>query len=610
MEGKISGSRARKLLASVLVLSLAVPLNSAALGQQSSSEHEPGGGTQLQLRRSVERREYRGGIVEGEERTVAAGDTLWRLLVEEQGLSAKRFNQYLVIIRALNPRIKNLGILKIGDTIFVPLHPDELLGAQPVFAKREETGTAIARGTTTDYRVKRGEHLYQILREQLGIQDQRELAINYALVKDLNPERKHWDALQEGEVIRLPTPVHTSEIASSRNQRAGESASAANRPRLEAKPFGEAKKVQEDRPAKPKFSGPDYARQIQARENLLLLRQVIEALGNEIQQTGQEILPVKEGTIRIDRNSYPVIFNPKLDQKIILDPDDKIPPALQARLASSMVVSIKKGASLQEFINHALPRLGYQALPSDRPLIIKDGGIGYELKGSWIVMAPEESHKPQEIFIINLTEAQAAIPEYLKEMLLLKGINLKDIFVPSAPGSQLPGENHRPLTETKPDVKTWPREKEGMIDAILELYGINFSSSHDISVELHEGLRLDARSDRLFEFNGRKVALFFSQVTDEIKRALREKHGTKPVEFDLSSVSPREMISRVLDELGEGAVYYEHRFPAADGANGANLLVTAWGFLLPQKNLFITDREIPQGVLRFFFEKGLQVVYF
>lgn len=610
MEGKISGWRAHKVLASVLVLSLAMPLNSAVLGQHSSSEREPGERTQLQLRRSVERREYRGGMVEGEERTVAPGDTLWRMLVQEHGVSGKRFSQYLVIIRGLNPQIRNLDILKVGDSIFIPLHPDELLGAQPVLAKKEEARTEIARGTTTDYRVKRGEHLYQILREQLGIHDQRELAINYALVKDLNPERKNWDSLQEGEVIRLPTPVQPSEIASSRKQRAAESTAAASKPRLEAKPLAEAKKAQQGRPAESKAAGPDYARQIPARENLLLLGQVIEALGNEVQRTGQEILPVNEGTIRIDRNSYPVVFNRKLDQKIILDPDDKISPALRARLGSSMVVSIKKGTSLQEFINHALPRLGYQPLPSDRPLVIQDGGIGYELKGSWIVLAPEESQKPQEIFIINLTENPASVPEYLKEILSLKGVNLRDIFVPSPPGSPLPSENHRPLTETKPEVKTWPREKKGIIDAILETYGINFSSSQDISVELHEGLRLDARSDRLFEVNGRKVALFFSQVTEEIKKALREKHGTKAVEFDLPSLSLREMISRVLGELGEQAVYHEHRFPAASGVNGDNLLVTAWGFLLPQKKLFITDREIPQGVLRFFFEKGLQIVYF
>jgi len=586
MEGKISGSRAQKVLASILILILWLALPRAAFGQQSSMESAPEERPQLELRRSVERREYQGKTVEGEERAVAPGDSLWRILIREKGLPEKRFGYYMVIIHGLNPHLKALDSLRVGDTIFIPLRLDEVARIPPQTSSGESSAKAPPSiANTHTYRVKRGDHLLQILREQLGVRDHKEVRTLYARVKDLNPQRKNWDLLQVGEVIRLPLGGQASEVITQAPQQ----------------------------PA-PEVIALDDARRLPARENLGLLAEVLEALGNEVQRSGQETLPLKEGTVRIDRNTYPVIFNPKLDQKIILDPDDKIPSALRAQLESQVgstrVVSIRKGASLEEFINHALPRLGYQTLPADQPVVIKDGGIGYEVKGSWIVMAPEESHKPQEIFIINLSDNSAAIPEYLKEVLAVKGINLKDILVPSASTSQAPSDNHHGLVEAKVAVKTWPREKKEMIDAILETYGVSFSSSQDISVELHEGLRLEARSDRLFEFNGQKVALFFSRVTEDIKRALREKHGTKAVEFDLASLPVREVISRVLRELGDQAIYHEHRFPAASGANKDKLLVTAWGFLLPRKKLFITDREIPQGVLRFFFERGLQIVYF
>jgi hypothetical protein len=70
----------------------------------------------------------------------------------------------------------------------------------------------VTQGATKDYRVKQGEHLYQILREQLGISNDREVAQYYALVKDLNPERKNWDTLLGGDVIRLPSPGKSTEI--------------------------------------------------------------------------------------------------------------------------------------------------------------------------------------------------------------------------------------------------------------------------------------------------------------------------------------------------------------------------------------------------------------
>jgi hypothetical protein len=36
----------------------------------------------------------------------------------------------------------------------------------------------------------------------------------------------------------------------------------------------------------------------------------------------------------------------------------------------------------------------------------------------------------------------------------------------------------------------------------------------------------------------------------------------------------------------------------------------AWGFNLKKKAMFVTDRQIPPALHRFFFEKGLEIVYF
>src|SRR5262249_4096779 len=153
---------------------------------------------QMTLQKTAQSRDYQGREVEGEERRVGPGDSLWRMLVKEKGLSEQRFSQYVVIIRGLNPQIKKMDVLRIGNTAFIPSRPDELVMAPPMSGKAEIQRAPIAQGTMKDYRIKPGEHLYQILREQLGISNDREVAEYYALVKDLNPERKNWDALLGG----------------------------------------------------------------------------------------------------------------------------------------------------------------------------------------------------------------------------------------------------------------------------------------------------------------------------------------------------------------------------------------------------------------------------
>ena len=134
-------------------------------------------------------------------------------LVKEKGLSENRFSQYLVVIRGLNPKIKNTDVLKVGDNLFIPLRPDELLAAPAVSAKTDAQRSTVTKGAIKEYRVKQGEHLYQILREQLGIASDRDVALYYALVKDLNPERKNWDALLGGDLIRLPIAGKPVEVA-------------------------------------------------------------------------------------------------------------------------------------------------------------------------------------------------------------------------------------------------------------------------------------------------------------------------------------------------------------------------------------------------------------
>ena len=131
--------------------------------------------------------------------------------------------------------------------------------------------------------------------------------------------------------------------------------------------------------------------------------------------------------------AYPVVYNPKLHQRVILDPDEKIPASLKTKLtdpsAQTVVLPVTRTASLQESVGELLARLGYQSLPTDQPVIIQEGGVAIEAKGNWMALAPEDSHKAQEIFVIALTDNPQDIPDYLRKELSARGLLLKDILV-------------------------------------------------------------------------------------------------------------------------------------------------------------------------------------
>jgi hypothetical protein len=684
------------------------------------AQEQPGG--RLTLQKNAQPREYQGREVEGEERLIAPGDSLWRILVKEKGVSEKRFTQHLVIIRGLNPQIKNLDVLRVGDNLFIPLRPEELIGLPPAPPRAESARPS--RGVIKEYRVKRGEHLYQILRGQLRITTDREVEQYYALVKDLNPERKNWDVLLEGESIRLPEPAAPVDVAGVGAKKTAEAKAAAvpqaameaetrteekriveksgppaemksaavPAPAAKAEPRVEAKKLpentappvdvaaveskqapevkspalppqraearaqekkplekpglsaapapaEEQKPAEtraaaaaptagaadpvlrpeirtiperttPPTVGLNYARELPTRENLALLGQIVEALGNEIHRAGEEAVPIRGGTIRIDRTTYPVINNPKLQQKIILDPNDKIPASLKEKLsdrnAYTPVFTIDRSASLQDSVGQLLSQLGYQPMPMDRPVVIQEGGVAFEAKGNWMALAPQVSNKPQEVFVVTLTNSPGDIPAYLRQELARKGLHLKDIVLPSAPAlTPVSGVGSK---EFAPVIRNWPRDKREFVDAVLLAFGVPFGVSQTVSAELQDGLRMDVRCDRVFERAGQRSALFFQRVEPEIKKMLQEREKTRVIELDLAKLEHKEIVTRLSSELGQRVAYQEHRFAAS--ANNDRLKIAAWGFLLSNQGMFITDREIPQTLHRFFFEKGLEIVYF
>jgi len=568
----------------------------ASFAQSQPAKAEGAGQTEMSLRKSVNTREFQGRQFEGEERQIGRGDSLWRILVEEKGLPGQKFRSYLVVIRGLNPQVKNLDVLRLGDKIFIPLRVEGAVetAREPVQQKP---------GAIVNYRVKAGDHLYQILREQLKLADERKVAQYYALVKDLNPERKDWDTLLEGETIRLPAlgaGIPSGAIASAAPEKplAATAQSPAPKPAPEIKPA-------------PALDARQALR-APARENMALFARVVEAMGNEIHQSGEEVVRLSEENIRFERSAYPVVYNPALRQKLVLDPDGKIPASLKSKLsdprAGAQILPMANGVSIQEAVGQLFARLGYQPLPADRPIEIQEEGVAVEARGNWMALAPAVNNKTQDVLVINLTEESGELPDYLKAELAKRGLLLREVAL--RPGADEPPAAAREAARsgTAP-VKSWPREKPEIVDALLLAYGITFGVAENLSVELADGLRVDSRVDRIFESGGQRCALFFRTLAPEIRKSLEEKQRIKTIELDLRTLSNRDLIARVLTALGEPAVYSEHRF-AAPGAARDQVTVKAWGFQLSKKPLFLTDRQIPQPLHRFFFEKGLEIVYF
>ena len=571
-----------------------------ARGQTGAPERA--GAAEINLRKSVVVREFQGRQVSGEERRIGRGDTLWRILIEEKGLPERRFRSYLVVIRGLNPQVKNLDVLRAGDSIFIPLRlgdDDEALpGGQTAAAEAAQPGF----GRTVNYQIKAGEHLYRILRERYKSADERKLAQYYSLVKDLNPERKNWDSLLEGEVIRLPAD-QTPEGAKAKGGRAQPAA-----PVIVAEPLAQPK------PSPVKPFDVEQTMRSPARDNMEIFVKVAEATGNEVQLTGEEVVKLANGTVHLDKSDFPVIYNGIIGQRVVVDPDGKIPASVKTRLndpsIGTPVLPMGNGLSLAEAVRQLLIGIGYQPLPADRPVIVQKAGITFEAKGNWMALAPAVSNKTQEVVVINLTQHPNEIPEYLTAELAKQGLHFRDVALTPEKTNSTASMQPRSQLRSSGPAKEWPKDRRELLDALLLSFRVPFGVAENVSVELGDGLRVDTLVDRVFEVESKRTAILFRPADPVVRKALQDEHGMQIVELDIHSLSSRDLITRVLRLLGNRVEYSEHRFPATEGSAPHRLTLKAWGFHLKEKAMFVTDRQIPPALHRFFFEKGLDIVYF
>jgi hypothetical protein len=273
-----------------------------------------------------------------------------------------------------------------------------------------------------------------------------------------------------------------------------------------------------------------------------------------------------------------------------------------------MVFSIPPAMTVKQAVGELLARLGFQLLGAEQPVVVQEAGLAFEARGDWTALAPEESNKRQAIFVVSLSDKSASIPDYFRMRLAALGLHLKEVAVSSsAEPVFVPTARPNAVVATP---RQWPRDAEALTDEVLSAYGIRFSASEMLPVPVREGLKVEIVCDRIFTLNGRRIGIFFRRLEPEIRAALQQRQLITPVELEVGVLSAREVIARLVNELGDEASYREHRFSVAGGANPGKLTVAARGFVLANPALFVTDTEVPTDYHRFFFERGLDIVYF
>ena len=271
-------------------------------------ESPPAQGSQLQFQKTLFVHQIAGTKVFAESHEVARGDTLWRLLTEEYGISPEVAPMFIAAFRQVNPGVDPDRLLP-GAVVRVP------------FKVEERLAVPAAEAAATVHVVQPGESLWRILTRRYAL-TREEMGPALQRIAAANPDLHDLDHLTVGQRIAIP-----AELAA----RGDGSPGAGER----AGPL------------------PPFHRTV-----LDLLRE----MGCTVAETGETFLPLARGrTLRLDAVDFPLVTGPG-GVAVILDPRSRLAPALVRGVEQAWGYRVVQGVppDAETQLARLLPHLGFQ----------------------------------------------------------------------------------------------------------------------------------------------------------------------------------------------------------------------------------------------------------
>jgi hypothetical protein len=440
-----------------------------------------------------------------------------------------------------------------------------------------------------NYRVKEGDHLWQILRRESGATSERELRRLYAktlrLNPGLNPER-----LVPGQRLRLARAQGASGVAGGQlagNGRAG----------------GQAAGVAGGRQAGGEVSASQAVRAGDA------LSALYAELGEETVSRGKHFIPLPEaGQMVLDASKFPLL-QVGGNTRFVLDLSGRIPTEVDGLLAEASgykILRYETQRGLRGLLDDALLGSG---LGAQRAGALKlSGPLPAEVHSDWLLPRGKDS---EVIFLIG--KPSEATSTAVARHLARRGVHVIDVMAPE--GGQV--RVSRRETGALPDY-TPPETAQGtdqVISRVLAMLGVGFTRNATVSLfgsdsspsDSFSGFSLRHCADFGFERGGKKYLIDTAKLSPRWREVL-ERRGYQVLVIP-DDAKGREAALTLLRFLGE---QYREGYTLLGGARAEanNIRLNVPGLVVDtgKSKYLLSDAEADEGLAAALSQAGLKVI--
>ena len=449
-----------------------------------------------------------------------------------------------------------------------------------------------------------GEHLINVLRSTYSIPDHLIFNEYLNLIKELNPDVKDLNTIQDYQIILIPLnlPPKNKNYKIIIKQPEDVSVTIPSMP-------------EQEKPKSPALK-PERKVTLEKVNISRLLKDGIAALleesGGTIQQEGIHEFPDFEGSqLSLDTTIYPILQF-KNNTTIIVDPENRLPPdikeVIQSKWSNYKIIPSRNDQDLESTLDHIIKEMSFFKVIKHGEPLVRGQDVLVKIMGDWTVFPNGGAQKVLVVNLIHSPEHKTPMPikNYLEELAIkLIDINLfeqredevSSMIEDTGESAGLPKISKIDFTD-----------KLTFVDTLLELAGQDYSKNVPISVYNRDstGLALNITVDRTFVKNGKKYLIYLQNKSPKLLHLLA-KQG-----FPLLRLTDEEdtvtTIKKVLDFLN---IHYQSpliTFAASKNDQENKIWINIPGILLKigEKKVLLTHLELHHKLISFLREKGIE----
>jgi len=474
-----------------------------------------------------------------------------------------------VLIRRLNPGIRNLSRIHPGQRILLPV---------PGSSEPSKSISDIGRGNSSPpviYRILEGDSISRIILSEMNVNPAEALPA-YRLIRKLNPEIEDLIELQVGQTLRLPAiPTH---------------------PVVPSAPLKTAVRLAETSDAEPAAKMPPVL------EGLMgIIRPVIGRMRGAVTVTGSYFIPLQEATqITIDCSKIPVV---ELDDgtTVLLDYGDRLSENLKGLIRQSWknyafltAEELRDGlGGLPSIIRHSQ---NYRMVRTDKPLdlMVKPEILIFP---DWIITGKEtaggETYR-QGLFLLD--RGERPLSAEAKEFIEKSGIAVTEIA----------GDHALSSVETPPALQPAMVDLRGLkgialAERLLATLGETPIRNAEVVVfdQARNGFNLSVTADLLIRKGEKRFILHTKRLPEQFLHILREA-GTEVIPIGEKDQG-RSLIEGVLQGLGIPVSfgYFSFRIPEEGNRPRLTGSFSALRAMNEGEPIYLIDFDVPSAVLPF-----------